>query len=262
MSYYCRKIIPEILTWIGKIPIIVVVGARQVGKTVLLQLLAEELKSSGIQPKQIFYLDLEDLRNLEVCSRDLDFFKRFLTLQGVDISKKAYIFIDEIQYHKDPTNFMKLIADHEKNILLIVSGSSALEMRKTFKDALTGRKQVFHLQTLNFEEYLIFKEEEQLLKWYRENSLASQFNTFDQIGFDIVKQKLHELAEDFIIFGGYPAVVKEPDKKFKIGLLQEIVQTYVKKDIKELTHIENVAAFNRLMLLLAARTGNLLNLNE
>ncbi|MDZ7361363.1 MAG: ATP-binding protein [candidate division KSB1 bacterium] len=262
MRYYPRKIISEILAWVEKVPIIVIVGARQVGKTVLMELLAERLKTSGIEAKQIFYLDLEDLRNLEICSRDLDFFKRFLTLQGVDLSKKAYVFIDEIQHHKDPTNFMKLIADHEKNIQLIVSGSSALEMRKTFQEALTGRKQIFHLQTLNFEEYLIFKEEEQLLKWYQENSLDSRMKAFDQIGFDIVKPKLQDLAEDFIIFGGYPAVVKEAEKKFKLGRLNEIVQTYVKKDIKDFARIENVAAFNRLLILLAGRTGNLLNLSE
>jgi len=262
MDYYQRKITPEILDWIGKTPIIAIVGARQVGKTVLLELLADRLKVSGVESKQIFYLDLEDLRNLEVCSRDLDFFKRFLTLQGVDLANKAYIFIDEIQYHKDPTNFMKLIADHEKNIQLIVSGSSALEMRKTFKDSLTGRKQVFHLQTLSFEEYLIFKEDEQLLNWYRENSLTGKFDSFDQIGFEILRQKLQDMAEEFIIFGGYPAVVKETEKKFKIGRLHEIVQTYVRKDIKDLAHIENVTAFNRLLMLLAGRTGNLLNLSE
>jgi hypothetical protein len=274
MAYYPRNIVSEVMGWIGKVPIIVIVGARQVGKTVLLQLVVDQLKSTGVEQKQIFYLDLEDFRTLEVCSRDLDFFKRFLTLQGVDLASKAYIFIDEIQYHKNPTNFMKLIADHEKNIQLIVSGSSALEIRKTFKDALTGRKQVFHLQTLDFEEYLIFKEEDRLHAWYRENYFKSippiflQKSKrkvgagFDQAGFDIVKQKLQELTDDFIVYGGYPAVVKETEKKFKIGILQEIVQTYVRKDIKDFTRIENVAAFNRLIMMLAGRTGNLLNLNE
>ncbi|MFQ5649425.1 MAG: ATP-binding protein [bacterium] len=262
MIYYPRKILPDIMAWIGKVPIIVIVGGRQVGKTVLLELVADQLKSKGVDKKQIFYLDLEDFRNLEMCSRDIDFFKRHLTLQGVDLSKSAYVFIDEIQYHQNPANFLKLLADHEKNIQLIVSGSSALEIRKTFTDRLTGRKQIFHLQTLNFEEYLIFNEEHKLLHWYRENTFDKTSRSFDRTGFELVRQKLQELAEELIIFGGYPAVVKETEEKFKIGLLQEIVQTYVRKDIKDFAHIENVAAYNRLMILLAGRVGNLLNLNE
>ncbi len=263
MSFYPRKILPEILAWISKVPIIVVIGARQVGKTVVLKLIAEQLQAAGVEKKQIIYLDLEDLRTLEICNRDVDFFKRYLTLQGVDLSQKAYVFIDEIQYHNNPTNFLKLIADHEKHLQLIVSGSSALEIRQTFKDALTGRKQVFHLQTLSFEEFLVFTEDEMLLNWYRENSFRSEHaQDFDHVGFEIVKAKLQELANDFILYGGYPAVVKETEEKFKLGRLQEIVQTYIRKDLKDLARIENVVAFNRLMILLAGRTGNLLNLNE
>lgn len=251
------------MAWLGKVPILVVIGARQVGKTVVLKLMVEQLYAIGVEKKQIIYLDLEDLRTLEICNRDLDFFKRYLSLQGVDLSQQAYVFIDEIQYHNNPTNFLKLIADHEKNIQLIVSGSSALEMRQTFKDALTGRKQVFHLQTLSFEEFLIFKEDEMLLRWYRENSFHSKYEKgFDHVGFEIVKVKLQESANDFILYGGYPAVVKETEEKFKLGRLQEIVQTYIRKDIKDLARIENVVAFNRLMILLAGRTGNLVNLNE
>lgn len=263
MSYFTRLIIPEIMAWVGKVPIIVIIGARQVGKTVVLQLLAEQLQAKGVEKKQLCYLDLEDLRNLEICNRDLDFFKRYLTLQGVDLSRKAYVFIDEIQYHDNPTNFLKLIADHEPQLQLIVSGSSALEIRNTFKDALTGRKQVFHLQTLSFEEFLIFKEQEMLLEWYRDYSFRSRRKKdFDHLGFDLVKIKLQELANEFIVYGGYPAIVKEMEAKFKIGRLHEIVQTYIRKDIKDFARIENLAAFNRLMILLAGRTGNLVNLNE
>jgi len=261
MAYYPRKIIPEIMDWLDKIPIIVIIGGRQVGKTVLMKLIADELRASGINEQQIFYMDLEDFRNLDACSRDTEFFKEFLKLQGIDLSKKSYIFIDEIQYHENPTNFMKLIADHVENIQLIVSGSSTLEIRRKFKDTLTGRKQVFHLQPLDFEEYLIFKEEVNLLNWYKNNCFQNKNEPYDIDSFDLIKKRLQELAEDHIIYGGYPAVVKAKQEKIKIGLLQEIIQTYVRKDIRDFIHIKNVAAFNRLIVLLSGRTGNLLNLN-
>ena len=202
------------------------------------------------------------MQNLDACSKSIDFFKQYLQFYGVDVTKKSYVFIDEIQYHDNPTNFLKLIADHEENIQLIVSGSSTLDIRQKFKDTLTGRKQVFHLQPLNFEEYLIFNEEENLLRWYRSNSFNIQKRFYDKVGFEIVKYRLQEFVNDFIIYGGYPAVVKTAEEKIKIRQLQEIVQTYVRKDIRNFAHIENVTAFNRLIILLVGRVGNLLNLNE
>ena len=262
MKYYPRKLLNEILEWIGKIPIIVIVGGRQVGKTVLMKLLIRELKKSITNDGQIHYMDLEILRDLDACSQSIDFFKEYLQFHGIDISKKSYIFIDEIQYHDNPTNFLKLLADHEKNIQLIVSGSSTLDIRQKFKDTLTGRKQVFHLQPLNFEEFLIFNEEENLLKWYRSNLFNLQKRSYDKVGYEIVKHRLRELANEFIIYGGYPIVVKTQEEKIKLRQLQEIIQTYVRKDIRDFTHIENVTAFNRLIILLVGRVGNLLNLNE
>ena len=262
MKYYPRKILPDLVEWIDKIPIIVIMGGRQVGKTVLMRLLSEELKISGINDEQVVYLDLEDFRNLDICSQDIDFFKKHLKLQGVDLSRKSYVFIDEIQYHPNPTNFMKLIADHEENIQLIVSGSSTLDIRRKFKDALTGRKMLFHLQPLDFEEFLIFKDEKNVLDWYKSNCFINKKQSFDFIGFRILKEKLVQLANEFIIYGGYPGVVNTNEEKNKIKLLQEIVQTYIRKDIKDFTQIEDVSAFNRLLMLLAGRVASLLNLNE
>jgi predicted AAA+ superfamily ATPase len=62
----------------------------------------------------------------------------------------------------NPTNFLKLIADRHRNLKLIVSGSSTLEIRQKFKDSLAGRKVVFEVYPLDFYEFLIFKGEEKL----------------------------------------------------------------------------------------------------
>ena len=59
-------------------------------------------------------------------------------------------------------------------------------MRKTFTDRLTGRKQVFHLQTLDFEEDLIFKEED-VVKWYREHSFSPSNFNYDPTGYELNK---------------------------------------------------------------------------
>ena len=78
---------------------------------------------------------------------------------------KQIIFIDEIQYLHNPTNFLKLLYDEKRNkIKIIASGSSSFYLDKKFKDSLVGRKFLFEVYSLNFDEFLIFNEEKELLK--------------------------------------------------------------------------------------------------
>jgi predicted AAA+ superfamily ATPase len=73
------------------------------------------------------------------------------------------IFIDEVQYLKNPSNFLKLIYDmFNQNIKLVVSGSSSFYIDQKFKDSLMGRKRMFELFTLDFEEFLDFKDEQEM----------------------------------------------------------------------------------------------------
>jgi len=66
-------------------------------------------------------------------------------------NKKVILFIDEIQYLRDPTNFLKYHYDlNRDSIKFVVSGSSAFYIDKKFKDSLAGRKRIFILPTLNF----------------------------------------------------------------------------------------------------------------
>ena len=73
-------------------------------------------------------------------------------------NKKITVFIDEIQYLDDATTFLKLLFDEYSHKLKIVAtGSSAFYIDKQFKDSLVGRKKIFQMGTLDFEEYLHFK---------------------------------------------------------------------------------------------------------
>jgi predicted AAA+ superfamily ATPase len=67
--------------------------------------------------------------------------------------------------------------------------------------------------------------------------------------------------ENYMIFGGYPAVITEPDKSAKINLLKEIRDSFIKRDILE-AGVVNEIAFYHLFRILAAQTGNLVNVNE
>ena len=67
--------------------------------------------------------------------------------------------------------------------------------------------------------------------------------------------------EEYMIYGGYPAIITEPDKQEKINRLKEIRDSFVKRDIQE-SGVQNENAFYQLFRIFAAQTGNLVNVNE
>jgi predicted AAA+ superfamily ATPase len=114
---------------------------------------------------------LEDFAVLEVCNRSVHEFANYLKGLGADLSRRNYVFIDEIQYLDDPTHFLKFIFDELPAIKLFVTGSSTLEIRQKFKDSLAGRKIVVELMPLDFAEFLLFRGEPKLAELVEQFSL-------------------------------------------------------------------------------------------
>jgi len=237
-----RKVVEDVLTYLNSKQAIILYGARQVGKTSIMKyLLKNYLKENA------FYLDLELDNLLELCNKGPEQVYEYLLQRGAVKDKKIFLLIDEIQYLKDPTKFIKVIHDHHPEIKLIVSGSSTFEIRKKLKQSLAGRTITFEVYPLDFEEFLEFKEKKYALK--AENSEA-------------INHELISLAEEIITFGGYPGVVIEPVSEVKQKLLSQIINTYIRKDIRDIGNIRNIDSFNKLLELLAAQSGRLLNVNE
>lgn len=239
---YKRKIVEKVAKYLGSKEVIVIYGARQVGKTTLMKyLIKNHLKEN------VFYFDLELSNLLDLCNEGVEGVYNYLLQKGADDKKKIYLLIDEIQYLKNPTNFLKIMHDHYENIKLLVSGSSTFEIKKKFKESLAGRTVNFELYPLSFEEFLIFKNKNYKLK--KEN-------------LKIINDELIILAEEYIKFGGYPKIVLENSEEKKQTYLSQIINTYVRKDIRDIGNIRNIDSFNKLIEVLASQSGQLLNVSE
>ena len=253
-----RDILPQITRWIPKKEAIILVGSRQVGKTCLLYLLIQYLvKKMNIPLEDIFYLDLEDLDNLEMLNSGVDGLMDFINEQSPKQTKK-YVFIDEIQYLDNPTNLIKIIVDHYSDkIKIFTSGSSALYIKKKFKDSLVGRKITFEIYSLNFREYLVFRDEKNLKSILDRNDHPN----LKPIS-NISHNKLLRHYFEYSLFGGYPAVVLLDEYEEKKRYLNEIYTSYIRKDIGAVFSLENITAFNKIVKLLALNIGNLINIQE
>jgi len=156
MKFYERKLQQKIKPWLDKPDIIVILGARQAGKTTLLNLLKKEIKQKWGDSKNILTFNMEDTDQLSALNRNPKYFKEYCVFFGADPDKESIVLIDEVQYLDEPSHFLKYIADLEPSIKLIVTGSTSINIKK-FKDSVIGRKKLFTLFPLDFQEFLLFK---------------------------------------------------------------------------------------------------------
>ena len=248
-----RTIENEVLSYLGKPFIVFLLGSRQVGKTSLMRRLMGDLRvEKKIDLRQILYFDFEIIADeatfLQVTPEAVE---EIAKNYGADLGKEIYVFIDEIQYHPNPSNLLKVIFDHLPQFHLLVSGSSTTKIKEKFKDSLAGRHKTFILSPLSFEEFLIFSSHPELREIYRNQNLPLR-----------LKEDLKNAFGEYAVFGGYPKVVLSRSQDEKITALESIFTSYVRRDIKDLALIEETEKFNKLVSLLAFQIGNLLNLAE
>lgn len=245
---YRRKILTAIYEHLEKSQITVITGARQTGKTTIIEHLAEKLQN---EEKMVYLFSLEDPVLLNSLNEHPENIFRFIK----DTTRKIYIFIDEIQCLNNPSNFLKFIYDKYKNKLkLVVTGSSAFYIDRKFKDSLAGRKKIFELYTLDFEEFLVFKNQEKLI-----DELAEIRRRGDYIS--PMRNAIQAHFDEYLTYGGYPAVVTEDTEEGKRSVLHEIFSSYLKRDITE-SGVQNPDKFYNLITILAHQSGSLLNINE
>jgi predicted AAA+ superfamily ATPase len=120
-------------------------------------------------------------------------------------------------------------------------------MKSKFKDSLVGRTVSFEIYPLSFQEFLLFKG--------IPFSPAGRFTEKKTI-------ELQTLYTEFVLYGGYPKIVLTQETDVKEKYLQQIIDTYIRKDIRDLAEIKDVNKFNRLLEALASQSGNLLIISE
>jgi len=264
MNFYNRKLQKRIQPWLDKPDILVIQGARQVGKTTLLNLLKEDINKRWGNSKNILNFNLEDADQLSALNRDPKYFKEYCIFSGADPNKDSIVMIDEIQYLNDPSHFMKYVADVESTLKLIITGSTSFAIKR-FKDGVTGRKKVFTLFPLDFQEFILFKNNKKLstvLEEFHLKRINLQKTAMNSERIKPVSHEMDVLFEEFILYGGYPKVVLATSREEKLEELRELFESYELKDVNVLFDVANISAFRNLFKLLAGSVGSLLNINE
>lgn len=202
--------------------VVVLQGARRVGKTFLLK---EYLKS--VNEKYIFW-NGEDFAVHEMLRRrSVQNYKNIL-------GSTALLIIDEAQKVPDIGSILKLIVDSFENLKIIVTGSSAFDIANLTGEPLTGRKYEIVLYPVSESEFLQFEKPEER--------------------YDNLLQRL--------VYGNMPEIINISDPDDKTAYLRDLVTSYLLKDILAFENIKNSSKMIELLKLIAYQTGNEVSIEE
>ncbi len=222
-----REILDQLPRWLSNDEIVVIHGPRRVGKSTLLQAVVRDLLvEHGVSGEDIYFFDLDTLD----CSDVLATPSTLLDFIGIP-DRRTYVLIDEIQRLDSPGLFLKGLYDLALPLKVIVSGSSSLEMRSRVRETLAGRKRLVRLGGLNWNEFQSAKQRD--ADW-----------------------------REFLIYGGYPAVILADEPAEKRRLLLEYFESYLDRDIDSFLRVDRLDVFRQLIRLLGFQAGSLVNLNE
>ena len=249
MEYYPRKIEEKLEHWINRKEVIIIKGPRQSGKTTLLLHLKEKYNGE--------YITLEDdvlLKSLE--ENPKEFVKRYLD--------KKILYIDEAQYSKKIGKIVKLIFDiFSDKIKIVITGSGSFDIKVEIGKYLVGRCIYFELFPLDFEEFLLWKAKD-LYKTFIDlrNSVKEFILSGKNIENPVFEKEFKSLLNEYLIFGGFPAIVKEKDEKIKIELLKNLVKTYLEKDVFFFFNVYHLEKFRNLLNFISFNVGSIIEFSS
>ncbi|MBL7046805.1 MAG: AAA family ATPase, partial [Candidatus Marinimicrobia bacterium] len=202
--------------------VVVIYGARQVGKTTLVKKYMDEIN------EKVLYIDGDDVT-----------VRGYLESQSISklrdfIGAHTLLIVDEAQSIERIGLNLKLIVDHIPGIKVIATGSSSFDLSRDIGEPLTGRKFMLRLFTLAQME----------------------------IGQIEKRHETEANLESRLIYGSYPEVVTIRDNTRREDYLRELVSSYLFKDILELEGIRHSNKLVRILQLLVHQIGREVSLNE
>lgn len=242
----------EILKQINHKNALLITGMRQVGKTTIMRQVFDKLNEKKL------WFDLDNPLEQKIFE-DVDYNNiqaRLQQMAEARESERLYVFIDEIQNFPEITKVIKYLIDHY-HAKFVLTGSSNFYLKNLFPESLSGRKFLYELWPLSFQEYLYFHDQKK--------PADIQAPDIDRAtrAIDLVEyKKLDRYYNEYIRFGGFPEVVLTAGKEEKTQILKNIFASFFEKDLQILSDYKDIRELRDLILLLAPRVGSMLDVSR
>jgi predicted AAA+ superfamily ATPase len=209
-------------------PVVLITGPRQVGKTTVFE---------NCESKSRNYITLDTFEMQEMAKKDP---QRFLERY------RTPLLIDEIQYAPQLLPYIKTIVDKEKKKgMFWITGSQQFNLMANVSESLAGRVGILNLQGFSQSE---------------KDNMPNTSPFLPEKKLLMAKEKTVKGVNDIfhrIWKGSYPALYIGSDKDWKM-FYDSYIQTYIERDVKQITKVSNELLFINFIKVLAARTSQLL----
>jgi len=233
-----RKLFNKLVKEIKPQQIISLIGLRRTGKTTILKQLIDYLIQEKVKRENIIFYSFDE--NQPKIADVIQDYENSVGKTILETKERIYIFLDEIQKLKNWQNQIKYYYDNYKNIKFFVSGSSSLFIKKQTQESLAGRIYEFILEPLSFDEFLIFRNRDDLLKKpdLLQDSIKNEFLRYQ-------KRQFIEIVNE--------------TKERTANYTKSIVEKIVYQDIPKIFPIDQEELLIRILKIVASNPGLMSN---
>jgi hypothetical protein len=233
-------------------------GPRRVGKTVILQQIADSYLKESRDPKSIFYLSLDHpLLKLATLPQIL----RLYHEQVHPVGQPTILLLDEVQYAGDWELHLKSLIDHKAEYRILATGSASVIHRQRLAESGVGRWIRVPIPTLSFYEFLRIRGEQHppISEQLRPNDLfTASLGELSELGLHF--RPLMPLFMRYLLVGGFPETARQSDVGLCQRLLREdVVERVLKRDMTALFGIRNVNDLEKLFIYICLNSGGILS---
>lgn len=236
---------------------VVMSGARRTGKTTVMYQLISDLLNDGVKPQNILFFTFDHpvIRAAGI--------EELISIYKNNISddEKFYLFIDEVQFQKDWTNYLKMLYDLNPDMRSIATGSASSIVESDVRESGAGRWTVIKVPTLSFYEYCEIKginKNVDIENVFSIHELPKQEQT--RLIMALSDLQIHMMK--YLQVGGFPELVNSEDIPYAQKLIREdVMDRAIKHDLPSVYEIRSVDELEKVFVYLCYTSSNIINMD-
>ncbi len=249
--YTCRKALKSDLR-----RIVVMSGARRIGKTTIMYQTIADLLEEGVKPQNILFFTFDHpvIRAAGI-EQVLSVYK-----ENISNDEQFYLFIDEVQFDKEWTHYLKMAYDMNPQMRAVATGSASAAVEEGVRESGAGRWTVIRIPTLSFYEYCRIKGlnmNVDIDDVFKIHTLSKQEQTRIIMGLSDLQVHLMR----YLQLGGFPELVMTDDVNYAQALIREdVMDRAIKHDLPRIHEIRSIDELEKVFLYLCYNSSSIINI--
>jgi len=243
---YKRRIFGELLAELDERRITGIIGARRTGKTTLMYQLVRALLEKGVDAKSVLMFSFDNplmSADEQIIPKVLETYRETFQLKGT-----AFVFLDEVQYVKDWSRWLKGFHDRKEPFKFVVSGSSGTLIYKDTSESLAGRVSFHRVGPFSFPEFAEYHDPK-LGKFLEElGGIRTEELFSDRVRarIEFHKGEALSLFNRYLIRGGIPEAFQQELKAGQKWLRSDYVGLVFYRDLMKLFEVRDIRTLEEL----------------